>query len=439
MHISVIGTGYVGLVTGACFAEYGVNVTCMDADASRIQTLEKGDIPFFEPRLAELVQKNAQAGRLRFTTNLTEAVDQALVIFIAVGTPSRSDGSADLSFVDEVARSIGTQMTSYKVVVTKSTVPVGTAKRVRELIEANQNSSCRFGVVSNPEFLREGSAIEDFMRPNRVVIGADSPEAAAIMKDLYRPLYLIETPIVITDVPTAEMIKYASNVFLATKISFINEVANLCEQVDADVQVVAKAMGLDKRIGPKFLHSGPGFGGSCFGKDTAALIHIGESAGYSMQLAQATKRVNEHQRGRMIDKIREALGEVQNKTVALLGLSFKPNTDDIRDSPALDIAESLLKDGCTVRAYDPEALAESCVVLPGLTPCRDTYHAAEGADALVLVTEWNQFRNLDFEKIKTLARAPVFIDLRNVYEPQRMAEMGYYYVSVGRKPVGKRL
>ncbi len=438
MNISVIGTGYVGLVTGACFAEYGVNVICMDTDADRIETLEKGNIPFFEPGLAELVGKNSQAGRLRFTTNLTEAVDQALVIFIAVGTPSGSDGSADLSFVDEVARSIGSRMNSYKVVATKSTVPVGTAKRVRDLIEANQNTPCRFGVVSNPEFLREGSAIEDFMRPNRVVIGADSPEAAAIMKDLYRPLYLIETPVVITDVPTAEMIKYASNVFLATKISFINEVANLCEQVDANVQVVAKAMGLDKRIGPKFLHSGPGFGGSCFGKDTAALIHIGERAGYQMQLAQATKHVNDQQRKRMVDKIRETLGGVHNKTVALLGLSFKPNTDDIRDSPAIDIAEALMKEGCTVRAYDPEALEESCIVLPGLTPCRDSYHAAEGADALILVTEWNLFRNLDFERMKTLLRAPVLIDLRNVYEPNRIAELGYYYVSVGRKPVGIR-
>jgi len=438
MHISVIGTGYVGLVTGACFAEYGVNVTCMDADAGRIETLEKGDIPFFEPGLAELVRKNTRAERLRFTTNLTQSVDQALVIFIAVGTPPRSDGSADLSFVDEVARSIGSRMTSYKVVVTKSTVPVGTAIRVRELIRANQITSCSFGVVSNPEFLREGSAIEDFMRPNRVVIGADSPEAAAIMRDLYRPLYLIETPIVVTDVPTAEMIKYASNVFLATKISFINEIANLCEQVDADVQVVAKAMGLDKRIGPKFLHSGPGFGGSCFGKDTAALIQIGEQAGYQMQLAQATIRVNEQQRARMVDKIRETLGGLQNKTVGLLGLSFKPNTDDIRDSPALDIAESLVKEGCMVRAYDPEALAESCDVLPNLTPCRDSYHAAEGADAVVLVTEWNQFRNLDFERLKTLLRAPVLIDLRNVYEPNRMAELGFYYVSVGRKSVGAR-
>ena len=436
MHISVIGTGYVGLVTGACFAEYGISVTCMDADASRIETLEKGEVPFYEPGLAELVRKNTKAGRLRFTTDLTQAVDQALVIFIAVGTPSRADGSADLSFVDEVAKSIGSRMTSYKVVVTKSTVPVGTAKRVREHVTSNQKKPCNFGVVSNPEFLREGSAIEDFMRPNRVVIGADSPEAVAIMTDLYRPLYLIEAPIVITDVPTAEMIKYASNVFLATKISFINEISNLCEQVNADVQVVAKAMGLDKRIGSKFLHAGPGFGGSCFGKDTAALIHIGDQAGYGMQLAQATKRVNEQQRLRMLDKIREALDGLQGKTVGLLGLSFKPNTNDVRDSPALDIAEHLMKEGCAVRAYDPEALDEACELLPQVIPCRDAYHAAEGADALVLVTEWNQFRNLDFDQMKTLLRSPILIDLRNVYDPDRMAELGFYHVSVGRRPGG---
>ena len=436
MHISVIGTGYVGLVTGACFAEYGLNVLCMDTDASRIEKLEKGEVPFFEPGLSELVGKNVKAGRLQFTTDLGLAVDEALVIFIAVGTPSREDGSADLTFVDEVARNIGSRMTGYKVVVTKSTVPVGTANRIRELVKDSQETPCHFGVVSNPEFLREGSAIEDFMRPNRVVIGADSPEATAIMKDLYRPLYLLETPIVLTDIPTAEMIKYASNVFLATKISFINEIANLCEVVNADVQVVAKGMGLDKRIGSKFLHAGPGFGGSCFGKDTAALIHIGEVNGYPMQLAQVTKQVNENQRKRMVDKIRDAIGGGKGKTIALLGLAFKPNTNDVRDSPALHIAAQLIKDGTTVRAYDPEGLEETCGLLSELIPCQDVYHTAEGADALILATEWNQFRNLDFNRLKTLLRAPVFIDLRNVYEPTRLKELGFYYVSVGRSSVG---
>ncbi|MDH5588398.1 MAG: UDP-glucose/GDP-mannose dehydrogenase family protein, partial [Nitrospirota bacterium] len=422
MYISVIGTGYVGLVTGACFAEFGLNVLCMDLDEKRISSLEKGKVPFFEPGLAELVEKNIQAGRLRFTTDLHKAVDEALAIFIAVGTPSRPDGSADLSFVDEVARSVGSRMTGYKVVITKSTVPVGTARRVRKLIEENQTTPVNFGVVSNPEFLREGSAIEDFMRPNRVVIGADSPEAVAIMKDLYRPLYLLDAPIVITDIPTAEVIKYASNVFLATKISFINEMANLCELVGADVQMVSKGMGLDKRIGSKFLHAGPGYGGSCFGKDTAALINIGEEAGYEMKVAKATKRVNEDQRAKMVEKIHSAMGDVKGKTIALLGLAFKPNTDDIRDSPALYIAEQLLQAGCAVRTYDPEALEESMKVVPNMVPCQDAYQTAEGVDAVVLVTEWNQFRNLDFEQIRSKVKSPIFIDLRNVYEPQRMAE-----------------
>jgi UDPglucose 6-dehydrogenase len=436
MYVSVIGTGYVGLVTGACFAEFGLNVLCMDLDEKRIASLEKGKVPFFEPGLAELVEKNIQAGRLRFTTDLNKAVDEALAIFIAVGTPSRSDGSADLSFVDEVARSVGSRMTGYKVVITKSTVPVGTAVRVKKLIEENQTVPCNFGVVSNPEFLREGSAIEDFMRPNRVVIGADSQASVAIMKDLYRPLYLLDTPIVITDIPTAEVIKYASNVFLATKISFINDMANLCERVGADVQMVSKGMGLDQRIGSKFLHAGPGYGGSCFGKDTAALINIGEEAGYEMTLAKATKLVNEQQRTRMLEKISEAVGDLKGKTIGLLGLAFKPNTDDIRDSPALAIAEELIKVGAIVRTYDPEALEESMKMLPKMVPCRDAYHTVEGADAVVLVTEWNQFRNLDFEQIRSRVKSPIFIDLRNVYEPQRMAELGFYYVSVGRKAVG---
>jgi UDPglucose 6-dehydrogenase len=423
-------------VTGACFAEFGLNVLCMDLDEKRIASLENGKVPFFEPGLAELVEKNIQAGRLRFTTDLNKAVDEALAIFIAVGTPSRSDGSADLSFVDEVARSVGSRMTGYKVVITKSTVPVGTAARVKKLIEENQTVPCNFGVVSNPEFLREGSAIEDFMRPNRVVIGADSQASVAIMKDLYRPLYLLDTPIVITDIPTAEVIKYASNVFLATKISFINDMANLCERVGADVQMVSKGMGLDQRIGAKFLHAGPGYGGSCFGKDTAALINIGEEAGYEMTLAKATKLVNEQQRTRMLEKISEAVGDLKGKTIGLLGLAFKPNTDDIRDSPALAIAEELIKAGATVRTYDPEALEESMKVLPKMVPCQDAYQTVEGADAVVLVTEWNQFRNLDFEQIRSKVKSPIFIDLRNVYEPQRMAELGFYYVSVGRKAVG---
>ncbi|MDT7042720.1 UDP-glucose/GDP-mannose dehydrogenase family protein [Candidatus Nitronereus thalassa] len=436
MHISVLGTGYVGLVTGACFAEFGLHVTCMDVDPTRIEKLENGEVPFYEPGLAELVAKGRKAGTLKFTTDLNAALDTALVIFIAVGTPSRPDGSADLSYVDEVARSIGSRMTGYKVVVTKSTVPVGTANRVRELIKTNQPSPINFDVASNPEFLREGSAIGDFMRPDRVVIGVDSDQAAAIMKDLYRPLYLLETPVVVTNVPTAEMIKYASNVFLATKISFINEVANLCEMVGGNVQTVAKAMGLDKRIGSKFLHAGPGYGGSCFGKDTAALVHIGEQAGYEMKLAATTKRVNEQQHGRMVDKIREALGGVQGKTIALLGLSFKPNTDDLRDSPALVIAEHLMKEGCKVRAHDPEGQKEAVKNFQGLIGCQDAYDAATGADAIVLATEWNQFRNLDLEQMKSLLKTPVLIDLRNVYEPERVAEQGFYYVSVGRPSAG---
>lgn len=432
MHISVIGTGYVGLVTGACFAEFGVHVTCMDSDNRRIEKLEKGEIPFFEPGIAELVGKGVKEGRLSFTTNIAQAVDKALVIFIAVGTPPSADGSADLSFVKEVGKGIAHHMNSYKVIVTKSTVPVGTGETIREVVKKTQKSPIRFDIVSNPEFLREGSAIEDFMRPNRVVIGADSDQAVAIMKDLYRPLYLIETPIVVTDVPTAELIKYASNAFLATKISFINEIANLCERVGANVQMVAKGMGLDHRIGSKFLHAGPGFGGSCFPKDLAALIQTGERNGYPMQIASAASRVNDVQRERMIDKIREAVGGLKGKTLAMLGLSFKPNTNDLREAPALAIGRVLLAEGASIRAYDPEALTEACQMMPELQPCRDTYHAAEGADALVIMTEWNVFRNLDFEKLKSIMRVPVLLDLRNVYDPERVAAAGFRHVSVGR-------
>ena len=436
MHISVVGTGYVGLVTGACFAEFGLNVTCMDTDAKRIGQLEKGNVPFYEPGLTELVSKGLRENRLTFTTDIVKAVEETLVIFIAVGTPSRSDGSADLSYVEEVGRGIARAMKSYKVIATKSTVPVGTGQRLREVIRAHQSAPCRFDMVSNPEFLREGSAIEDFLRPNRVVIGAETDEASAIMKDLYRPLYLIETPFVITDIASAEMIKYASNAFLATKISFINEIANLCEKVGADVQVVAKAMGLDHRIGGKFLHAGAGFGGSCFPKDVAALVQIGQTAGQDMEVAQAAAKVNERQRERMVEKIRGALGGLKGKTVGILGLSFKPNTNDLRESPAMVIVERLLAEGCRVRAYDPAALEEASRAFSGMIPCADAYDVAQGADGLVLMTEWNQFRNLDFERVKAALKQPVFIDLRNVYEPARMAALGFRYFSVGRPVAG---
>jgi UDPglucose 6-dehydrogenase len=432
MHISVIGTGYVGLVTGACFAEFGLTVTCMDSDSKRIGKLEKGEVPFYEPGITELVAKGIRDNRLTFTTDIAKAVDEALVIFIAVGTPSRNDGSADLSYVEEVGRGIAKHMTGYKVIATKSTVPVGTGEKLREVIKASQKQPIRFDIVSNPEFLREGSAIEDFLRPNRVVIGADSAEAVAIMKNLYRPLYLLETPIVITDIPTSEMIKYASNAFLATKVSFINEIANLCEKVGADVQVVSKGMGLDHRIGSKFLHAGPGFGGSCFPKDVAALIQTGDRVGSEMQIAKAAAAVNERQKLAMVEKIRQTLGGLQGKTIGVLGLSFKPNTNDLRDAPALTIIEGLLNAGCAVRAYDPASLEEGSKLLPKITPCTDLYEAAKGSDALVIMTEWNQFRNLDFDRLKTLLRQPVLIDLRNVYEPERVAGMGFRYVSVGR-------
>jgi UDPglucose 6-dehydrogenase len=432
MYISVIGTGYVGLVTGACFAEFGLNVTCMDVDERRISRLEKGDVPFYEPGIAELVAKGLRENRLTFSTDIAKTVERALVIFIAVGTPTRSDGSADLSYVEEVGRGIARSMTGYKVIATKSTVPVGTGEKLREVIRAHQSRSFRFDMVSNPEFLREGSAIEDFLRPNRVVIGADSDQAIAIMKDLYRPLYLLETPFVVTDIPTAEMIKYASNAFLATKVSFINEIANLSERVGADVQVVAKAMGLDHRIGPKFLHAGPGFGGSCFPKDVAALIQTGEKAGYQMEIIRAAARVNERQRLVMVEKIQAAVGDLKGKTIGMLGLSFKPNTSDLRESPAVFIAERLMSEGCQVRVYDPAALEEGARLLPKATICTDPYDAARDADALTLMTEWNQFRNLDFEQIKALLRRPLFLDLRNVYEADRMAALGFRYVSVGR-------
>ena len=440
MNIAVIGTGYVGLVTGACFAEFGVHVTCVDKDADKVAALEAGQIPIFEPGLAEIVRRNTAAGRLRFTTDTARAVQQSLVILIAVATPPQSDGSTDLSVVDAVARTIGEHLNGYKVVVTKSTVPVGTAERVRGIVQQEYEKTHaggrnRFSVASNPEFLREGSAVEDFLRPNRVVIGAEDDEAVAILRDLYSPLYLIETPFVVTNIKTSELIKYASNAFLATKISFINEVANLCDKVGADVHVVARAMGLDGRISSKFLHAGPGYGGSCFPKDTASLVQFSRGYGVEQRIAAAVCEVNRAQREYMVEKVESMLdGDVAGKTIGVLGLSFKPNTDDVRESPALEIIRRLQDRGARIRCYDPQAMANAERELKDVTFCANPYDTAEGCQALVLATEWNEFRMLDLARIQERMAEPVVVDLRNVYEPDQMVEMGFRYTGVGRQP-----
>ena len=433
MHIAVVGSGYVGLVTGACLADFGMDVTCVDNDARKIAMLNRGEIPIYEPGLDALVAKNAKEGRLHFTTELKDAVEQALAVFIAVGTPPREDGSADLGYVVQVAEAIADHMNGYKVVVTKSTVPIGTGQLIEQII-SSRNPRHPFSVVSNPEFLREGSAIEDFMRPDRVVIGARDAQAVAIMKDIYAPLYLIETPFVITNVESSELIKYASNAFLATKITFINEVAALCERLGADVHHVAKGMGLDRRIGPKFLHPGPGYGGSCFPKDTMALTEIARKAGRPFEIVETVVEVNERIKLRMVDKVRAACGgSVAGLTVGVLGLSFKPETDDMREAPSLPILHALVEQGATVRAFDPVAMDNARDLLPAeVQYCTDAYDAATGADALVILTEWNQFRSLDLARLKTLLARPLVLDLRNVYDPEKMREAGFQYDSVGR-------
>jgi UDPglucose 6-dehydrogenase len=432
MHIAVIGTGYVGLVTGACFAEFGVDVTCVDIDAEKIARLTAGDMPIYEPGLEQLVSKNTQSGRLRFTIDLKQAVQQALVIFLAVGTPPKSDGSPDLSFVESAARSVAEHMNGYKVIVTKSTVPIGTGEYLRKLIREQQKSRLNFGIVSNPEFLREGAAINDFMRPDRVVIGSCDEEAIAIMRDLYRPLYLIEAPFVLTSLEAAELTKYAANAFLATKISFINEIANLCESIGCDVHDVARAIGMDRRIGSKFLHPGPGFGGSCFPKDTQALASVAREFGRDSMIVDAVIEVNRRQRKAMLPKIEKLVGELEGTTIAILGLAFKPETNDMREAPAIDIISELLERGATVRAYDPVAMSEAAEVLPAITYAADEYEAVTGADALVFVTEWNQFRALDMRRIRDLMKSPRIADLRNIYEPEDMRQLGFEYVGVGR-------
>jgi UDPglucose 6-dehydrogenase len=432
MHIAVIGSGYVGLVTGACFAEFGVDVTCVDVDADKIARLSLGKSTIYEPGLDQLLKKNLQAGRLRFTTDSKSAIQQSLVIFLAVGTPPKDDGSADLSYVEGVAQEIAEHMDSYKVVATKSTVPVGTGKHLMSLIRSHQPRPVDFSVVSNPEFLREGAAISDFMRPDRVVIGGTDQQAIAIMRDLYRPLYLIETPFVITSLEGAELIKYAANAFLATKISFINEIASLCEKVGCDVHEVARAIGMDRRIGSKFLHPGPGFGGSCFPKDTRALSVIARQFSSPSRIVDAVIEVNQQQRLSMVPKIDSLAEGLNDKRIAVLGLAFKPETDDMRDAPSVEIIHGLVAGGAKVIAYDPVAADEARKVLPEIEYAHDEYAAATGADVIVFMTEWNQFRALDMERIRKLMRVPRIADLRNIYEPSDMREMGFQYVGVGR-------
>jgi UDPglucose 6-dehydrogenase len=438
MNICVIGSGYVGLVTGACLADFGMKVVGVDKDADKVEALKRCEIPIYEPGLPTLVRMNMDAGRLRFTTDLGPAIEQAVAIFIAVGTPSQSDGSADLSFVRDVAGSIGKHLNGYKVVITKSTVPIGTGQMIREIIEKEQTGEHEFAVVSNPEFLREGSAIADFRLPDRVVIGSTDQRAIDIMLDIYSPLRVADVPFVVTNVESSELIKYASNGFLATKISFINEIAKLSETLGADVETVAHGMGLDKRVGPLFLHPGPGFGGSCFPKDARAVAQIARDRGTLFKIMEAVLEVNEDTKSRMVDKISEAFGDLGNQTVAVLGLSFKPDTDDVRESPAIDIINGLLASGADIRVYDPAAMDECRDLWSQVEFCDTAYDAAREADGLVILTEWNQFRALDLGRLHKLLRRPLIVDLRNIYEPVKMAAAGFEYISVGRPSVGSR-
>ena len=443
--ITVAGTGYVGLVSGACLADFGNIVICVDNNESKIETLKAGGIPIYEPGLDDVVRRNIVSGRLSFSTDMAQAVKKSDVIFIAVGTPPADDGSADLKYVEAVAREVARSVNGYKVIVDKSTVPVGTGKKVAlwisdELSKRNDGlAAFGFDVVSNPEFLREGSAVQDFMHPDRVVIGAENEKARSLMKDVYRSLYLNETPYIETNIETAEMIKYASNAFLAVKITYINEIANLCEKVGADVQDVAKAMGRDGRIGGKFLHPGPGYGGSCFPKDTQAMARIGRDAGENLSIIEATISANDRQKERMISKIENGLGgngSLKGKTLAILGLAFKPNTDDMREAPALTIIEGLVSRGAQIRACDPAAIKEASWRLESIAKSieyfDDEYDALRGSDALVLMTEWNQYRNLDLLRIKSLLRTPVFFDLRNVYKRDDVEGKGFVYFAVGK-------
>jgi len=488
MNICIIGTGYVGLVTGTCLADFGLQVTCVDQDEQKINLLNSRGVPIYEPNLEALIKKNISANRLTFTTDLKKSVKQSKVIFIAVGTPSNDDGSANLKQIEKAAQQIATSLNEYKVIVNKSTVPIGTATKIKEIINKNQTLSLRategsaaihssviarersdrsnpkpnrrtgvspvynviarseatkqsqptskpfdFDIVSNPEFLREGSAVYDFTHPDKIVIGTTSPKALKIMQEIYRPLYLIDTPFVITNFETAELIKHACNAFLATKITFINEIANLCDKVGADVHQIAKAMGLDGRISPKFLHPGPGYGGSCFPKDTEALYHFAINCGYEFKLLKGVISANKRQRELMIEKIKRHTENLKGKTIGILGLAFKQNTDDIRKSPAIDIIKLLLKEGAKIKCFDPLAMDNSRKILPNLTYCQDEYETARNSHALVILTEWNQFRNIDLSKIKNLLKTPILIDFRNLYEPSQTKSLGFIYEGVGRR------
>ena len=434
MKVAMVGAGYVGLVSGACFAEFGADVTCIDIDSDKIGKLREGVVPIYEPGLAELINKNREQGRLAFRDGYDESIAECDLIFIAVGTPARhGDGHADLKYVYQAVKDIATYLEGYTVIVDKSTVPVGTARTVKRIVR-EQNPGAQFDVAANPEFLREGAALADFMRPDRVVIGVETKRAEETLRELYRPLNLIETPMLVTDLESAELIKYAANAFLATKISFINEISALCEAVNADVHAVARGMGLDGRIGRKFLHPGPGYGGSCFPKDTRALVRIAQENNVTSRIVEAVMEVNEAQKARMIDKIRTALGgSVNGKTLAVLGLAFKPETDDMRDAPALSILPRLIDNGARVQAHDPHAMPEAKALLPESTVYfNDVYAALAGADAVVLMTEWNAYRGMDLDRIKETMRGNVFIDLRNVYEPELMRAAGFDYFCVGR-------
>jgi len=437
MHVTMIGTGYVGLVSGACFSEFGHHVTCVDKDTKIIEALNRGKIPIFERGLDRLVESNLGAGRLTFTTDLEQPVAQADAVFIAVGTPSRrGDGHADLSYVFDAVREVAVALDGYTVIVTKSTVPVGTGTEVFKVIKETRPDA-HFDVASNPEFLREGDAIEDFMHPDRIIVGTDSERAKEVMRELYRSLFLNETPVLFTSRQTAEIIKYTANAYLATKITFINEIANLCEKVNADVQDVARGIGLDGRIGNKFLHAGPGYGGSCFPKDTLALLRTAEGLGLTMEIVKATVDVNERRKRDMAKKVIEACGgSLEGKTIAILGLTFKPNTDDMRESPSLDIIPALQNAGAKIRAYDPEGMDDARKILDNIDYCDDAYKTLPDADALVIITEWNIFRALDMQRVKALLNSPVLVDMRNIYEPKIMRELGFTYVSVGRPTIG---